>query len=148
MAHHAFEVTARSAAPAAVVFDVLADIPRWHEWAGPFVRESILDTPGKDTDVGVGAVRKLGSRPVYSREEIVEFDRPSHLAYTLLSGMPIRGYRADVHLTPDPGGGTTIRWQGAFDPVIAGTGGALRWFLRRTIARVASGLASAAEKRH
>ena len=58
---------------------------------------------------------------MFGREKIVVFEPPSHHAYTLLSGNPVRNYRADVRLTPD-GNGTLIRWGGTFEPIVPGTG--------------------------
>jgi uncharacterized protein YndB with AHSA1/START domain len=143
MASHQFEVHAHSPAPPAAVFAVLADIGRWKEWAGPAIRESVRDRPGAPEPDGVGAVRKLGSRPVYTREEIVEFSPPTHLAYVLRTRI-LHGYRADVDLTAEPGGGTAIRWRGSFDPAMPGTGGVLRAALTRIIGDVARRLAQAA----
>jgi len=148
MAGHQFEVSARSPAPPDAVFAVLADIPRWHEWGGPAIRESVRERPGAPEPDGVGAVRKLGGKPVYSREEIVEFVPPRHMTYVMRSGWPVRGYRADVDLTPDHAGGTVIRWRGSFDaPAVPGTGGAFRTLYARVVGRLARGLAQAAADR-
>ncbi|HEY2429280.1 MAG TPA: SRPBCC family protein [Acidimicrobiales bacterium] len=150
MPRHQFEVTAHSPAPPEAVFAVLADIPRWHEWGGPAIRQSVRERPGAPEPDGVGAVRKLGGWPVYSREEIVEFSPPSHMAYVMRSGWPVRGYRADVKITPGAagGGGTAIHWRGGFDaPAVPGTGGALRLLYSRVVGRLARGLAGAAAGR-
>ena len=58
------------------------------------------------------------------------FDAPTHLAYVLLSGLPLDGYRADVWLTTLPNGGTRIVWESrlsnAWDHrLVLGAGGAL-----------------------
>jgi hypothetical protein len=37
-------------------------------------------------------------------------------AYELLSGLPIRDYRAGVTLAPAAEGGTAIRWRSSFRP--------------------------------
>ena len=58
---------------------------------------------------GVGAVRKLGRPPAFAGEQIVEYDPPHYLAYTIVRGVPVRGYHADVDLVPTPDGGTAIR---------------------------------------
>ena len=123
---------------------MLADAARWCEWAGPLVRRSLLEQPGTPAPNGVGAIRKMGSSPVWTREQIVAYDPPEHLAYVLLSGMPIAHYRSDVHLLADGGGGTTVTWRSTFDPRVPGTGAALRWFLRRTVAGFARRLAERA----
>ena len=77
------------------------------------VRRSAWDREAAPEPGGVGAIRRLGSAPFFSREEIVEYEPPRHLAYVLLSGMPVREYRSDVDLTVD-GTGTEIRWRSSF----------------------------------
>src|SRR3712207_4843337 len=109
-----YEVTARSEAPPEVVWAMLADGPSWPEWAGPLAPRSMWEREGVTEPSGVGAIRKMGAPPVWSREEIIEFEPPRHMAYTLLSGLPIKDYRADVDLSPD-GTGTVITWKARFD---------------------------------
>ena len=77
---------------------------------------------------------------MYGREEIVAYEPPTHLAYTIVRGQPVRNYRADVTLTPDRNG-TVIAWAGTFDPLIPGTGKLVTGFFRRIITRFANGLA-------
>ena len=136
MGSYAFEVNASSSAPPDVVFAVLADGARWREWAGPMIRHSSWDREGVPVPDGLGAIRKVGSWPVYGREEIVEYEPPHRLAYTILSGQPVRSYVAVVEMTPQ-GGGTAIRWTATFDPKIPGTG----WILRRFFTAIIGGLA-------
>src|SRR4051794_9684680 len=126
MARESFEIVVHSDAPPAAVFAPLADIPSWQEWAGPFVPRARVERAGSPEAGGVGAIRRLGRAPFFSREEIVEYDPPNHLAYVLLSGMPVRDYRSDVHLDPDGRGGTTITWRSTFLPKVPGTGPLLR----------------------
>ena len=137
----AFRVEATSSAAPEAVFALLADGAGWKRWAGPLVRRSTWDRQGSPPPGGVGAVRKLGAPPVYSREEIVEYDPPGHLAYTMLSGQPVRDYRADVRLRPD-GGGTRIEWAASFRPAIPGTGRVMRWYLRAIVGGFARRLAA------
>jgi len=144
---YSFELRSRSAAPPDVVFRVLADVPRWREWAGPFVRRSSFEREGTPAPGGVGAIRRLGAPPLFAREEIVAFDPPHGLSYVLRSGMPLREYRADVSLTASASGeGTDIVWRGTLTPRFPGTGAALRAFLVFTVGRLARGLAPYAER--
>lgn len=147
MSRHRYEVVVHSSADPEDVFALLADNAGWQRWAGPLVRRSVLERPGTPPPDGVGAIRRLGSTRVYSREEIVEFDPPYHLAYELRSGQPVRRYRADVDLEPTAGGGTTIRWRGRIDPLIPGTGPALRWIFRTMVGGFARRLGQAAADR-
>jgi hypothetical protein len=58
--------------------------------------------------------RRLASL-VISHEEIVELVSARRFSYRLLSGLAIRGYRADIDLEPTEEG-TVIRWHSSFDP--------------------------------
>jgi uncharacterized protein YndB with AHSA1/START domain len=136
-----FEVQALSSAPPAAVFALLADGPSWQRWAGPLIRRATWDREGDPAPGGVGAVRKLGAPPLFSREEIVAYDPPHHLAYTMLSGQPVRDYRADVRLVPD-GAGTRIEWAATFRPRIPGTGRLMRWYLGAIVGGFARRLAA------
>lgn len=127
-----YQVTGHSTAPMEKVFEVLADGAGWSRWAGPMVVKSWWEREGVPAPGGVGAIRALGMKRVGSREEIVAYDPPTHLAYTILSGLPVRDYRADVRLSAE-GTGTRIEWSGTFTPKLPGTAGAIRLFLLTTI---------------
>jgi uncharacterized protein YndB with AHSA1/START domain len=127
-----YRVEGRSDAAPEKVFEMLADGAGWSRWAGPTIVRSWWEREGTPAPGGVGAIRALGLGRVGSREEIVAYAPPTHMAYTILSGLPVRDYRADVRLTPD-GTGTRIEWSGTYTPKVPGTGGALRLFLLATI---------------
>jgi len=143
-----FSVEGDSSASPDAVFAVLADATRWKEWAGWFVRESFWEREGTPPPGGVGAVKRLGGKPIYSREETVEYDPPRHYAYRILSGQPVKSYRADVDLAPADNGGTHIRWSFRFEPKIPGTGAFMRFYLGRIVAGFPRRLAAYAEKRN
>jgi hypothetical protein len=48
------------------------------------------------------------------REEIVEVVADQRVGYTLLAGLPLRGYRAGFELTPTAEG-TEVGWHATFD---------------------------------
>jgi hypothetical protein len=131
-------VTERSEAPPEQVFALLEDATSWKDWT--FVPAGRYEREGDPPPHGVGAIRQLGSRFGGSREEVVAHDPPRHLAYVILSGLPVREYRADVDLTPD-GSGTRIEWRAVFTPKFAGTGWLLTPFLRTVLRHFARGLA-------
>ena len=146
MAAQRLEVEARSAAPPDVVFELLADATTWQDWAGLTVPRSRWEREGVPAPGGVGAVRRLGRGPFGASEEILAYDPPHRLSYTVLSGLPVRRYRADVELEPD-GDGTRIRWRAAFEPTVPGTGALLRRFLTATLGSFARRLAAYAATR-
>jgi uncharacterized protein YndB with AHSA1/START domain len=147
MALATYALAVQCGAPREVVFEVLADATRWHEWAGVSVGVSQWEREGDPAPGGVGAVRKLGRWPMFGREEITEYDPPHHLGYTILSGLPVRGYHADIDLLPGHDGGTTIRWSGAFEPALPGTGAALEALVGRIVHGYAKAAAKEAERR-
>ena len=81
-----------------------------------------------------------------SREEILEYEPGRRSSYSLLSGLPLRDYRADVDLTARPDGGTHIVWHSAFSSARFGTGWLYRSILQRFIAQTAKMLAEASER--
>ena len=58
----------------------------------------------------------------------------------------MRGYHADIDLLPGSNGGTTIRWSGAFEPKVPGTGALLAVVLRRIVHGYATSAAAEAER--
>ena len=72
---------------------------------------------------GKGAVywlqgsKRYGFRYPVSVEEVLDVDPGKRLAYTVLRGIPVRNYRAEVTLTPSPDG-TLIRWGASWDRTI------------------------------
>lgn len=79
------------------------------------------------------------------------WEPPSHLGYVILSGMPVRNYRADIHLNEETGADgsdvtTVIEWSASFDPKIPGTGALLRTGLGAIIGRFAKRAAVRSEE--
>src|SRR3954454_5240086 len=140
-----YRVVGHSTAAPETVFAVLADGAGWSRWAGPMIVRSWWEREGTPAPGGVGAIRALGTKHVGSREEIVAYDPPGHLAYTILSGLPVRDYRADVRLSPESAG-TRIVWGGTFTPKLPGTGRLLRRFMLTTIGSFSRRLAKEAER--
>lgn len=140
-----FTVTAHSAAPPERVFAILADGGHWSTWAGPLVRRSWWEREGDPAPGGVGAIRRLGTSRFASSEQIVAYDPPAHLGYTILSGQPVRGYRADVTLA-EVAGGTQVTWQATFEPLVPGTGTLMRLWLQAVVGGFARRLARQAEQ--
>jgi len=137
------EVTARSTAPAERVWALLADARGWPAWS-PFESAS-LEREGAPQPDGVGAIRRFTYGKTVTRECVEAFEPPHWLAYHLLSGLPVREYRADVTLRAAPDGGTEITWQSRYEPLVPGTGWLVKRRLEPFIAEVAERLARRAE---
>ncbi|MCW3013537.1 MAG: hypothetical protein JWO02_629 [Solirubrobacterales bacterium] len=123
--------------PPEVVFARLVDGAQWPTFSplGSFE----LERPGESEPEGVGAIRVFRTGTIASREEIVERVQDRRLAYVLLSGLPIRDYRAQVDLVP-AGAGTTLHWRSSFTPKFPGTGWIFRIMIRRTLTPLVDGL--------
>ena len=132
------DVSARSSASPEAVFALLADVSTWPRWA-PF------DASAVEEGDGVGELRRFQRGRRTTRERVTALEPPRRLEYELVSGIPIRDYRAEVTLTP-AAGGTEIRWHSRFNAKIPGTGGLARRGLQRFIEQTAEGLAREAEK--
>lgn len=145
MAHHSYDIEAVSSAPIEIVFEVIADAPGWSRWNRSIGR-ALWETEGDPAPWGVGAVRALGAKSgPLSKERIIEFEPPRHQAYVIVSGpMPVKGYRADVRLTPTADGGTQISWKGAWTTRVPGVSG----FLTKMVRGFATGAAREAERLH
>ena len=91
---------------------LVADARGYSAWtAMTTTRLAVEGSPDPD---GVGAIREFGTGSIHSREEVTAFEPPHHLAYRLLSGLPIEDYSADVHLTDVDGHRTRISWVGTY----------------------------------
>ena len=88
-----------------MVWPLIGEASRWKEWS--FLDRSDLLRSGEPAPDGVGAIRRFTRFGVGSQEEVVAWEPPHHLGYTMLKGFPVRNYRADVTCTPD-GSGTLI----------------------------------------
>jgi hypothetical protein len=79
---------------------------------------------------------------VTSIERILEVEEGRHLAYTVIGGIPVRNYRADVTLTP-VADGTRIRWEATWDNTLMGR--IVHRGLREFYPQMMPGLVAAAE---
>jgi hypothetical protein len=122
------------------VWALLSDGATWSRWARS--RGSGFDRGGEPPPHGVGAIRSFGTGPIRTREEVVAFEPPQRLSYVLLSGLPVRGYRADVTLEPD-GPGTHITWNSSWERARPG----VAWILRTAVRDVARAMAREAGRR-
>jgi uncharacterized protein YndB with AHSA1/START domain len=143
MGRHHVSATGNIAAPIDVVWAILADHRRYHRWG--FMARSELEREGVPDPDGVGAIRVLGTGTSVSREEIVAFEPPTHLGYTLLSGLPVRRYRADVRLTDYHGVRTLVTWSGEFD-AMPGLGRPMVAFLHIVLVEFVRRLSSASRR--
>jgi uncharacterized protein YndB with AHSA1/START domain len=138
------ERTAR-AAPGAV-WSLVSDVTRYPEW-GPWSAAGYR-RQGEDSPRGPGAVQWLRSERRYflrhpvSVEQILEAEEDRRLTYTVIGGIPLRNYRAEVTLTP-AGDDTRIRWAARWDATVPGRLASRG--LRKLYPQIVVDLATAAE---
>lgn len=141
-------VTARSAAPRDVVWDVLVDSEGWAGWAD--FSDSVRTAEGRGHPDGVGAVREVWVGGVSrTRERVEVFDPEGGLyEYSLVGGPPLKDYRGRVRLADD-GGGTRIEWRATFRPPLPLPGADLATgtAFRLVLGRITRDLAREAERR-
>jgi len=128
---YGFEVVRRTNAPPELVWALVGVASRWKEWT--WMTRTFLTREGVPEPDGVGALRRFGVGPFGSIEEVVAWEPPSHLGYESRKGIPVRRYRADVHLEVD-GTGTKVRWEATLVPLLPGTGAVVAALLRWVIA--------------
>jgi hypothetical protein len=133
------EVRARARASRQRVWDLLVNAKSWGDWA-PF--DEVTVEQGHE----VGEIRRVRSGRITTRERVTGFDPPQRYVYEILSGLPIRGYVAEVRLSPLAGGGTEILWQAKFHGTVPGTGWILKQLLGRVIKKGAAALARRADE--
>jgi uncharacterized protein YndB with AHSA1/START domain len=99
------------------VWALVADAERYSQW-GPW-RASGYNSTGDPGSGGVNAVRWMQYGRTRTTERVLAADRPRRLVYTVVKGIPVRNYRAEVTLTP-AGEGTHIRWSASWDRTLGG----------------------------
>jgi uncharacterized protein YndB with AHSA1/START domain len=124
MALQEIDVRATTAADPDAVWRLLGDSSTWPQWTR--IDAYALERPG-DGD-GLGEIRRFTTGRYRVREEIVEREPRRRLTYTLLSGLPLRDYRAEIDVEPADGG-AAIRWHTTFRPKLPGMG----WVYRRAL---------------
>lgn len=139
------DVYRHAQAPVAVVWSVLTDHEGYRTWAR--IPTTVLEAEGEEDRNGVGALRRMGVGPFGVKERVVHFAPPRRLSYVIEAGLPVRGYRADVVLTPTSDGGTDIRWTGSFTSVPRGTDRLFRSGFGRVLGELATRLARESERR-
>jgi uncharacterized protein YndB with AHSA1/START domain len=136
MGHKEIDIRRVIPAPPGAVFAPLLDRSTWPAWSGHDAFE--LVRPGVAGPYDVGSVGLLRSGRWVVREEIVEVVTDQRVGYTLLAGLPLRGYRAGFELTPTAAG-TQVGWHSSFEAP-PGLGWLYVWALRRFAGRLLDGL--------
>jgi Polyketide cyclase / dehydrase and lipid transport len=106
------------------VWAIISD-PTQYPQFGPWSAAGYRNKDGDPPPGTVGTVYWLkSSRRTYllcatSVEMILELNEGRSLAYTVVGGIPVKNYRADITLTPVEGA-THIRWAATWDSTLGG----------------------------
>ena len=98
-----------------LVWELVANADGYCQW-GPW-SASGYHSPG-DQD-GVGAIRWFRYGHTTTVERVLESEPGRRMVYTVVKGIPVRNYRAEVTLRPR-GQGTHIRWSASWDRTLGG----------------------------
>jgi uncharacterized protein YndB with AHSA1/START domain len=99
------------------VWELVSDASRYCQW-GPW-SASGYDSPGDPAADGTGAIRWMRYGSTTTVERVLEAEKARRLVYTVLKGIPVRNYRAEVTLRP-AGEGTHVHWSADWDHTLAG----------------------------
>jgi carbon monoxide dehydrogenase subunit G len=83
-----------------------------------------VEKEGDTSAAGAGTIRTITIGKMRVREILEAASPPHSFTYRILSGAPVKEYKADVTLE-ETDGGTLVRWQGDLKPKIPLTGGLL-----------------------
>jgi uncharacterized protein YndB with AHSA1/START domain len=106
-----------AAAPPEVVWSLVANAARYADW-GAWHGSGDRDLGGKASG-DAGTTRWMRYRNTTTVERVLEVDPGQRMVYTVVSGIPVHNYRAEVTLTPTEAG-TDIRWAAEWDRTVLG----------------------------
>ena len=126
-----------------VVWSLVADAnsyPQWGPWRAGGYRPAAAgpSAPGAIQWFRYGRLAK-------TTEQVLEVEPPRRLVYTVLRGMPVRNYWAEVTFTPAAGGRTAVRWAATWDRTVFGR--LMRRRLQLVYREVVDGLVAEADRR-
>jgi hypothetical protein len=98
------------------LWELLADASSYARW-GPW-DEAGYETSG-DPVSRLGAIRRLKMGRTIIIERIEEAEPGRRMVYSVVKGIPVRNYRAEVLLTPQTDG-TRIHWSADWDRTLLG----------------------------
>ncbi len=125
-----------------VVWSLVADANSYAHW-GPWNDGGYRPPSAGPSQEGSIQWFRYGRRTT-SVEQILEVNPPRNLAYKVVSGLPVKNYRADVTLTPTSSGGTTVRWAASWNKTLMGR--LVRRKLAHIYPEVVAALAAAADQ--
>ena len=100
-----------------VVWELVANADSYSQW-GPWSASGYENLGAQPPD-GAGVIRWMRYGRTTTVEKVLESERARRLVYTVVKGIPVRNYRAEVTLSPE-GEGTHIHWTASWDRTLPG----------------------------
>ena len=100
-----------------VVWELVSNADSYSQW-GPW-SASGYENLGAQAPDGAGVIRWMRYGRTTTVEKVLASEPARRLVYTVVKGIPVRNYRAEVTLTP-AGEGTHIRWTASWDRTLPG----------------------------
>jgi uncharacterized protein YndB with AHSA1/START domain len=141
MAQLSVEAEGLAQAAPEVVWELVANADSYSEW-GPWSASGYENLGAQPPD-GAGVIRWMRYGRTTTVEKVLESERARRLVYTVVKGIPVRNYRAEVTLSPE-GESTRIRWTASWDRTLPGR--IVHSRLRTIYPDVVSRLVAAAER--
>jgi uncharacterized protein YndB with AHSA1/START domain len=112
------EATGTTLADVDTVWALVSDANTYAQW-GPWSDGGY--EPPSEGPSQPGSVQwfRFGRR-TKSIEKILDVEAPTRIAYTVVRGIPVKNYRAEVTLAPNDLSGTSIRWTATWDKTLMG----------------------------
>ena len=126
-----------------IVWSLVADANTYAQW-GPWNDGGYRPPVAGPSRVGSIQWFRYGRRTT-SVEQILEVEQPRRVVYQVVSGLPVKNYRAEVTLTPTPSSGTSIRWAATWDNTFLGR--IVQRKLQQVYPEVVNALVAAADHR-
>ena len=117
MAQLRVEAEGVAQAPPDVIWELVANADRYSEW-GPW-SASGYENLGAQAPDSAGLVRWMRYGRTTTVEQVLESEPARRLVYTVVKGIPVRNYRAEVTLSPE-GESTRVRWTASWDRTLPG----------------------------
>ena len=124
-----------------VVWELVANANKYREW-GPWSASGYENLGAQPPD-SAGVIRWMRYGRTTTVEKVLESERARRLVYTVVKGIPVRNYRAEVTLSP-VGEGTHVRWTASWDRTLPGR--AVHRTLRTLYPDIVGRLVAAAER--
>jgi uncharacterized protein YndB with AHSA1/START domain len=124
-----------------VAWSLIADANTYAKW-GPW-DASGYESGRNDAEQGVGTVQWFRVGRTTSVEQTLEIEEGRRFVYTVIRGVPVHNYRAEVTLTPSARG-THIRWAATWDKTLVGR--IVHRKLRSFYPEMMAGLVAAADR--